>query len=100
VLTLILLLVLVVWSLRMMRFARPHAPPPPPTPRREPQLILFVPADVMADLRRPAPTPPGPVRRDRFPAASSLTEDDLIAFGLALESSDDVLCELVGDGSS
>jgi hypothetical protein len=102
VLTLILLFVLVAWALRMMRFELPHPRPHPPTPTpgREAQLIVFVPADVMADLRRPAPTPPGPVRREPVPAASSLTEDDLIAFGLALESSDDVLCELVGDGSS
>jgi hypothetical protein len=51
------------------------------------------------DLRWIWGDPAAAPRRVRFPGRPALTEDDLIAFGLALERSDDGVAELL-DGQS
>lgn len=59
------------------------------------QYVSVAPASSAASIWAWSPYT-GPARtRSRFPGVPRLTEDDLIAFGLELESADDVVDELL-----
>jgi hypothetical protein len=93
---LLVMLVLVVWALwwtwpepeeERLRLTELPARAGPPS-ARSPVVIEL---DLLVHSERPS-SPPLPRRRGSGPR---LTEDDLIAFGLALEASDDVVGELL-----
>lgn len=92
----LLALLVLSWCVWAAWPARPGSrPPSQPQPRE--RGILLAPGTRMPAPVRPVPQEPATGRPHQTSAvAQRLTEDDLIAFGLALESSQDVLGELVG----
>jgi hypothetical protein len=100
-----MLLLAVVLSLAwLLWFTWPRPTPSPapdptsgPGPGQDPvEVAVGVAGRPVRVLRWDWPVEPGSApRRARFPGRPPLTEDDLIAFGLALELSDDGVAELL-----